>query len=47
MQLTIEATGNNVKAISYLLAKNPNNIYERNHKGHSVRLFIVSFVRQR
>lgn len=43
MQLTIEATGDNVKAISYLLAKNPNNIYERNHKGHLVRLFYSKF----
>ncbi|KWW20656.1 MULTISPECIES: 3' terminal RNA ribose 2'-O-methyltransferase Hen1 [Peribacillus] len=39
MQLTIMATGDNVKAISYLLSKNPNNLYERNHKGHLVRLF--------
>ena len=39
MQLTIRATGENVKVISYLLAKNPNNVYERNHKGHLVRLF--------
>ena len=39
MQLTIKAEGDNVKAISYLLSKNPNNLYERNHKGHLVRLF--------
>ncbi|MFD3449760.1 3' terminal RNA ribose 2'-O-methyltransferase Hen1 [Microbacteriaceae bacterium 4G12] len=43
MQLTIRATGDNVKVISYLLAKNPNNIYERNHKGHLVRLFYSTF----
>ncbi|TDL78499.1 3' terminal RNA ribose 2'-O-methyltransferase Hen1 [Peribacillus frigoritolerans] len=43
MQLTIKATGDNVKAISYLLSKNPNNLYERNHKGHLVRLFYSKF----
>lgn len=39
MQLTIRATSDNVEAITYLLAKNPNNIYERNHKGHHIRMF--------
>lgn len=43
MQLSIQATGNDVKAISYLLSKNPNNLYERNHKGHLVRLFYSTF----
>ena len=43
MQLTIRATGDNVKAVSYLLAKNPNNLYERNHKGHAVRMFYSLF----
>ncbi|MGG3575175.1 3' terminal RNA ribose 2'-O-methyltransferase Hen1 [Bacillus gobiensis] len=43
MQLTIKASGENVKSISHLLAKNPNNIYERNHKGHLVRLFYSKF----
>ena len=43
MQLSIQATGNDVKAISYLLSKNPNNVYERNHKGHLVRLFYSTF----
>ncbi len=43
MQLTIRATGDNVKVISYLLAKNPSNLYERNHKGHSVRMFYSAF----
>ncbi|WP_240758311.1 hypothetical protein [Lysinibacillus sp. SGAir0095] len=28
MQLTIRGTGQNVKILSYLLAKNPNNLYE-------------------
>jgi 3' terminal RNA ribose 2'-O-methyltransferase Hen1 len=39
MQLTIKASGENVNAISYLLAKNPNNLYERNQKGHKIRFF--------
>ncbi|PUB11135.1 3' terminal RNA ribose 2'-O-methyltransferase Hen1 [Paenisporosarcina sp. OV554] len=43
MQLTIQASGDNVKAISYLLSKNPSNLYERNHKGHLVRLFYSKF----
>ncbi|MGI2326725.1 3' terminal RNA ribose 2'-O-methyltransferase Hen1 [Planococcus sp. YIM B11945] len=43
MQLTIRASGDNVKAVSYLLSKNPNNLYERNHKGHLVRLFYSKF----
>ncbi|MCZ8538025.1 3' terminal RNA ribose 2'-O-methyltransferase Hen1 [Paenisporosarcina quisquiliarum] len=43
MQLTIQASGDNVQAISYLLAKNPNNLYERNHKGHLVRIFYSKF----
>lgn len=43
MQLTMKATGDNVKVLSHLLAKNPANLYERNHKGHSVRLFYSKF----
>ena len=43
MQLTIKATGDNVEVISYLLAKNPNTIYERIHKGHAVRMFYSAF----
>ncbi|MBU9674717.1 3' terminal RNA ribose 2'-O-methyltransferase Hen1, partial [Planococcus sp. CP5-4_YE] len=43
MQLTIRTTGDNVKAVSYLLAKNPNNLYERNQKGHMVRMFYSKF----
>lgn len=38
MQLTIKAEGANVKTISYLLSKNPDNLYERRSKGHNVRL---------
>lgn len=43
MQLTIKATGRDVEVISYLLAKNPNNIYERSHNGHLVRMFYSKF----
>jgi len=43
MQLTIRAVGEDVQVISHLLAKNPNNLYERNQKGHAVRLFFSSF----
>ncbi|MBT2645000.1 3' terminal RNA ribose 2'-O-methyltransferase Hen1 [Bacillus sp. ISL-41] len=43
MQLTIRAVGEDVQVISHLLAKNPNNLYERNQKGHSVRLFFSTF----
>ena len=43
MQLTIKATGENVKNVSHLLAKNPNNIYERKNKGHFVRMFYSEF----
>lgn len=46
MQLTIQASGDNVKAISYLLSKNPDNLYERNHKGHLVRLFYSKFTEE-
>ncbi|KAA0549070.1 3' terminal RNA ribose 2'-O-methyltransferase Hen1 [Bacillus sp. BGMRC 2118] len=43
MQLSIKATGENVNVLSYLLAKNPNNIYERSINGHLVRMFFSKF----
>lgn len=43
MQLTIRAEGANANALSYLLAKNPYNPYERQQKGHTVRLFYNEF----
>lgn len=43
MQLTIKATGENVEMLSYLLAKNPANLYERSQKGHKVRMFFSQF----
>ncbi|MFA9557742.1 3' terminal RNA ribose 2'-O-methyltransferase Hen1 [Evansella sp. AB-rgal1] len=46
MQLTIHASGNDVEVISYLLAKNPNNIYERSQNGHLVRMFYSKFTEE-
>lgn len=43
MQLSIRATGEHVEVLSYLLAKNPNNIYERTENGHLVRMFFNRF----
>lgn len=43
MQLSIQATGKHVEVLSYLLAKNPKNIYERNENGHLVRMFFNRF----
>lgn len=43
MQLTIKATGGNVKVISHLLSKNPGNLYERSQKDHFVRMFFSKF----
>lgn len=43
MQLTIKAAGENVQVLSHLLAKNPNNVYERTQKDHAVRLFFSTF----
>lgn len=37
MQLSIYTKSPDAQAVSYLLAKNPNTIYERNSKGHAVR----------
>ncbi|NPC94074.1 3' terminal RNA ribose 2'-O-methyltransferase Hen1 [Bacillus sp. WMMC1349] len=46
MQLTIRATGPNVKVISFLLAKNPSNLYERSVNGHLVRMFYHKFTEE-
>ncbi|OES45764.1 3' terminal RNA ribose 2'-O-methyltransferase Hen1 [Domibacillus iocasae] len=43
MQLTIRAVGTNVQVLSHLLAKNPENVYERKQKGHLVRFFYRVF----
>ncbi|MBB3112020.1 3' terminal RNA ribose 2'-O-methyltransferase Hen1 [Paenibacillus phyllosphaerae] len=38
MHLIIRAEGTDARAVSYLLAKNPNNLYDRDEKGVRVRL---------
>jgi len=43
VQLSIQAKGKHVDVLSYLLAKNPNNLYERNENGHLVRMFFNRF----
>ena len=37
MQLSIYTKSSDAQAVSYLLAKNPNNVYERHVKSHAVR----------
>ena len=39
MQLSIRVTGEGADILSFLLAKNPANLYDRQEKGHRVRLF--------
>lgn len=43
MQLTIRATGKDVPVLSYLLAKNPSNLYERTINNHKIRIFYSKF----
>lgn len=43
MQLTIKATGEGAKMLSFLLAKNPQNLYDRTEKGQRVRLTYTVF----
>ncbi len=43
MQLSVIVKGLGVEAVSYLIAKNPNNVYERNEKGFKVRLVYSIF----
>ena len=43
MQLAIKATGEGAKALSFLLAKNPQNLYDRTEKGYRVRLTYTVF----
>ncbi|WP_144555713.1 3' terminal RNA ribose 2'-O-methyltransferase Hen1 [Bacillus sp. X1(2014)] len=46
MQLSLTVRGPGAEAVSYLLAKNPNNLYERGEKGLSVRLVYPIFSRE-
>lgn len=43
MQLAIKATGEGAKVMSFLLAKNPQNLYDRAEKGYRVRLTYTIF----
>ena len=43
MHLSVTVRGPGVEAVSYLLAKNPNNLYERGEKGLTVRLVYPTF----
>ena len=43
MQLSITVKGPGAEVVSYLIAKNPNNLYERGEKGLTVRLVYPKF----
>ncbi|WP_066066641.1 methyltransferase domain-containing protein [Neobacillus soli] len=43
MQLSLKVSGPGAEAVSYLIAKNPNNLYERGEKGLTVRLVYTAF----
>ncbi|MDP4159944.1 MAG: 3' terminal RNA ribose 2'-O-methyltransferase Hen1 [Bacillota bacterium] len=43
MQLAIKATGEGAKMLSFLLSKNPQNLYDRMEKGHRVRFTYTVF----
>ncbi|MFK9094821.1 3' terminal RNA ribose 2'-O-methyltransferase Hen1 [Bacillus salipaludis] len=43
MQLSLTVRGPGAKAVSYLLGKNPNNLFERGEKGRTVRLVYTTF----
>ncbi|MEH7130630.1 methyltransferase domain-containing protein [Neobacillus drentensis] len=43
MQLSLTVRGPGAEAVSYLIAKNPNNLYERGEKGLTVRLVYPTF----
>jgi 3' terminal RNA ribose 2'-O-methyltransferase Hen1 len=43
MQLSLTVRGPGAEAVSHLLAKNPNNLYERGEKGLTVRLVYSTF----
>ncbi|WP_342431763.1 3' terminal RNA ribose 2'-O-methyltransferase Hen1 [Neobacillus sp. FSL H8-0543] len=43
MQLSLTVRGTGAETVSYLIAKNPTNLYERNEKGFKVRLVYPTF----
>jgi 3' terminal RNA ribose 2'-O-methyltransferase Hen1 len=46
MQLSLTVRGSNADVVSYLIAKNPNNPYERDEKGFKVRLVYPKFSKE-
>jgi 3' terminal RNA ribose 2'-O-methyltransferase Hen1 len=46
MQLSLTVRGTDADVVSYLIAKNPNNPYERNEKGFKVRLVYPTFTKE-
>lgn len=46
MQLSLTVKGSDADVVSYLIAKNPNNPYERDEKGFKVRLFYPIFTKE-
>ncbi|WP_413298762.1 hypothetical protein AA0X95_13935 [Bacillus sp. 1P10SD] len=46
MQLSLTVRGPGAEAVSYLLAKNPNNLFERGEKGLTVRLVYTMFSKE-
>ncbi|MDP1510031.1 3' terminal RNA ribose 2'-O-methyltransferase Hen1 [Paenibacillus sp. CMAA1739] len=46
MHITLKATGTNAGMISHLLAKNPNNTYDRTEKGARVRMVYTVFTEE-
>ncbi|MDM5331655.1 3' terminal RNA ribose 2'-O-methyltransferase Hen1 [Neobacillus sp. CF12] len=46
MQLSLTVSGPGADVVSYLIAKNPNNPYERDEKGFKVRLVYPSFTKE-
>jgi 3' terminal RNA ribose 2'-O-methyltransferase Hen1 len=46
MQLSLTVRGSDADVVSYLIAKNPNNLYERDEKGFKVRLVYPIFTKE-
>jgi 3' terminal RNA ribose 2'-O-methyltransferase Hen1 len=46
MQLSLTVRGSGAEMVSYLIAKNPNNLYDRDEKGFKVRLFYPVFTKE-
>ncbi|WP_254842694.1 3' terminal RNA ribose 2'-O-methyltransferase Hen1 [Bacillus sp. MRMR6] len=46
MQLSLTVRGSGAEMVSYLIAKNPDNLYDRNEKDFKVRLFYPVFTKE-